>query len=158
MSGPSFRRWAPWTVMGVVLGIALVVGARHPSPALGPSQRAAAIDAQLRCPSCEDLSVAQSSAPTAVGIRQIVAQRVAQGESDAVIEAYLVSRYGEDILLRPPASGGTGVVWVAPIVVVALCLVGLGLFFWRRRRVQGAEVSDDDRELVAAALAERGTS
>ena len=152
------RRLLPWLAMAVVLAVALALGARHPGPSASPSQRAAAIDAQLRCPSCEDVSVAQSSAPAAVAIRHIVAARVASGQSDADVEAYLVSRYGAGILLRPPVSGGTSALWVLPVAAVAVGAGGLAVFFWRRRRVVPAEPSPEDQLLVEGALADRGTS
>lgn len=145
----------PWLVMAAVLAVALVIGARQPGPAAGPAQRSAAIDGALRCPSCEDVSVAQSSAPAAVAIRRIVAQRVAAGQSDAQIEAYLVSRYGQGILLRPAASGGTSALWVLPVVAVAVGGGALAVFFWRRRRPGGVEASTDDHALVGDALAAR---
>jgi cytochrome c-type biogenesis protein CcmH len=151
----SPRTRAAWVVLAVVLAVALAVGAHRPSPAPGPAQRAAALDAALRCPSCQDVSVADSSAPTAVAIRRIVATRVAAGQSDAAVEAFLVSRYGPDILLRPPASGGVGAVWLVPIVAVPAALVALGVFLWRRRRIAAAAPSEDDRRLVEAALAGR---
>jgi len=153
---PRTRRLAPWLVMAAVLALALAIGARHPGPPASPAQRSAAIDSALRCPSCEDVSVAQSSAPAALAIRRIVAQRVAAGQSDTAIEAYLVSRYGQGILLRPATSGGTSVLWVLPVVAVAVGAGAFGVFFWRRRRVGGLEASADDRALVDDALAARG--
>ena len=144
-----------WAVLALVLAAALAVGAHRPSPAPGPAQRAAALDAALRCPSCEDVSVAASSAPTAVAIRRIVATRVAAGQSDAAIEAFLVSRYGPDILLRPPTSGGAGAVWLVPLVAVPVAVAVLGGFLWRRRRIAAAAASEDDRRLVEAALSGR---
>jgi cytochrome c-type biogenesis protein CcmH len=141
--------------MVVVLTASLVVGARQPGPGPDAAQRVARIDAALRCPSCEDVSVAQSSAPAALAIRRIVAARVAAGQSDADVEAYLVSRYGAGILLRPSASGGTRALWVLPVLAVAVAGGGLGAFFWRRRRVAPAEPSAEDRDLVAEALAGR---
>ena len=154
----SSRTRAAWAVLGLVLAVSLVVGARHPSPAPGPAQRAAALEANLRCPSCQDVSVADSSAPTALAIRRIVSSQVAAGASDASIDAFLVSRYGPGILLRPPASGGIGAVWFVPIVAVPGALAVLGVFFWRRRRVRLVTPSDDDRLLVEAALAGRGAA
>jgi cytochrome c-type biogenesis protein CcmH len=151
------RGVAPWIAVAAVLLVALVIGARHPGPAVSPAQRSAAIDAVLRCPSCEDVSVAQSSAPAALAIRHIVAQRVAAGQSDATIEAYLVSRYGQGILLRPPTSGGTSVLWVVPVVAVAAGIGVFGVFFWRRRRLEVTEASVEDHVLVQDALAARGT-
>jgi cytochrome c-type biogenesis protein CcmH len=149
------RTRGAWLVLAVVLAVALAIGAHRPSAAPGPAQRTAALDAALRCPSCQDVSVADSSAPTAVAIRRIVAGRVAAGQSDADIEAFLVSRYGPGILLRPPASGGVGAVWFVPLVVVPVAVAVLGAFLWRRRRATPVTVSDDDRRLVEAALAGR---
>ena len=156
MSAPRAR--VAWAVLGIVLAVSLAVGAHRPAPAPGPAQRASALDAQLRCPSCEDVSVANSSAPTAVAIRRIVAGRVAAGQSDAAIEAFLVSRYGPGILLRPSASGGIGAVWFVPLVVVPGALAVLGVVMWRRRRPSRRAVSEEDRRLVEVALAGRAAT
>lgn len=152
---PTRRRrlLVAWVAVAVVLAVTLAVGAGRPSAVRSPAQRAAAIEANVRCPSCEDISVAQSSAPTALAIRHAVSARIAAGQSDATIEAYLVSRYGQAILLRPPAGGGTTLVWVLPVVAVAAAVAGLGTVFWRRRRVVPVEVAEADRDLVDRALA-----
>ena len=75
-----------------------------------------AIETNIRCPSCEDLSVAQSSAPTAVAVRTTVQRQIAEGRSDQQIEAYLISRYGASIELDPPASGWSLLVWLVPVL------------------------------------------
>jgi cytochrome c-type biogenesis protein CcmH len=139
----------------VVVGTALVVGASHRSYPVTDAQRAAAIDAQLRCPSCEGISVADSSASTAVAIRRVVAQRVQAGQSDVQIEAFLTGKYGPGILLRPPVRGGTALVWVLPPAAAGAALVGLAGAFWRRRRVVPVGVTTEDRLLVERALAQR---
>jgi len=120
------RRFPWWTLFGVVAVIALVIGSgvlSSSTPTAG--QRASAIETDIRCPSCEDLSVAQSSAPTAVAVRATVQRQIAEGRSDQQIEAYLESRYGASIELDPPASGWTLLVWLVPLFagVVALALV-----------------------------------
>ena len=139
----SRRHFPLWTVLGVVLIAALVIG----SGALSSSsptdaQRAAAIESVIRCPSCEDLTVAVSSAPTAVTVRSTVTHLIDQGWTDAQIKQYLVARYGSAIVLDPPTSGWSALVWVLPIAgglaaVTVLVVVLVG----RRRR--------DDRELDA---------
>ncbi len=155
MTAPRWRLWAPWLAMALVLSVALALGASRPGPARTVAQRAAVLDAQLRCPSCEDVSVADSSAPTAVAVRAIVSQRLRAGESDGQIEDFLVSRYGPDILLRPPDTGATSAVWIVPVAAVVLALGGLGVFFWRRRRGAPVPVAAEDRTLVDQALAQR---
>jgi cytochrome c-type biogenesis protein CcmH len=145
-------KWAACGALVVVLAVALTIGASRPGAIPSPAQRAAAIDASLRCPSCDDISVADSSAATAVAIRELVATRVSAGESTAQIDNFLESRYGASILLKPPTSGLSGAVWMVPLVAVGLALAVLGGFFWRRRRVNTVPVDDEDRALVEAAL------
>lgn len=141
-----------WSALAVALAVALSIGATRPSSGSTSAQRANSIDSALRCPSCEDISVAASSAPAAVAIRKIVARRVSGGQSTAQIESFLESRYGVGILLRPPTSGLSAAVWIAPSVAVGAGLLGLGVFFWRRRRLEPSTVPDEDRALVDAAL------
>ena len=89
-------------------------------------------------------------------IRQLVVARVRAGQSDQQIDAFLVSRYGPSILLRPPVRGGTAWVWVLPPVALALAVTSLGTVLWRRRQGVAVTVSTDDRALVQQALARRG--
>jgi len=67
-------------------------------------ERAASLEAQIRCPSCEDLSVAQSSTSSAIAVRHQIAAMIAAGQSDQAIESSLVARYGGTILLKPPTA------------------------------------------------------
>ena len=155
MSRPLRTRAAArvaWALLGLVVAAALGVGAWRSSAAPTPAQRAAAIDASLRCPSCEGVSVLESSAPTAVAIRAVVAARVRAGWSEARVDQFLIDRYGPGILLRPPVHGATAWVWVLPPVAIAAALAGV-LAVVVRRRPRSAGVSDDDRAVVARALA-----
>jgi cytochrome c-type biogenesis protein CcmH len=148
-------RWVSWAALLVVVSIALGVGASRGGPPASPAQRANDIDALVRCPSCEGISVADSSASTAVAIRQAVAARIGAGQTDGQIYSFLVSRYGPGILLRPPVHGSTGWVWLLPPVAVAVAVGGLVSVLWRRRRRPSAVVSAEDRALVQRAMAER---
>ena len=137
-----------WGLLALVLAGALAVGSRgEPGPPT-EDQRVERISSVVRCPTCRGLSAAQSDAPSAGAIRDEVRRRVQEGETDAQIKAYLISRYGEDILLQPKSR----VVWVLPILGAAAAVGGL-VFVLRRRRVKtGPTVTDADEALVARAM------
>ncbi len=119
----------------VVLAVALVIGSGVTTSAAPTSaQRASALDTQIRCPSCEDVSIAQSSAASAIAVRHEVAHLTNLGLSDREIEQRLVDQYGPSILLAPPDSGLSSLVWFLPLAAGLLAVGGLGLFFWRRSR------------------------
>jgi len=125
--------WPELGLLLVVVGIALGIGSGlvttgHP----GNAERAAAIDSQLRCPSCEDLSVAQSNASSAIAVRHEVARLVAEGRSAQQVEEELVGQYGESILLRPPDHGLSALVWIVPVVAAVGAFGALLVLFWRR--------------------------
>lgn len=132
------RRPRPWLGLGtllVVLVVALAIGSGLGSGGhQTAAQRAAALDSQIKCPSCDDLSVAQSSASAAVAVRHEVLRLARRGETDQQIEDALVSQYGPTILLRPPTSGLTSLVWIVPAVAGTTAVVALGVLFWRRGR------------------------
>jgi cytochrome c-type biogenesis protein CcmH len=135
-AGPS--RWGSrlsFVLALVVLGVALAIGAGvgSSSPPTD-AQRAAAIEAQVRCPSCDDLSVAQSTASSALAVRHQILTEVEHGMSATGIENGLVAQYGSSILLSPPASGLSALVWYVPAVAGGLALCALVVFFWRRSR------------------------
>jgi cytochrome c-type biogenesis protein CcmH len=129
------RRFPLWIVLGVVLVVALAAGSgafdRSPPTA---AQRAEAIESGIRCPSCEDLSVADSSAETAVIVRAVVRQQIAEGRTDQQIRSYLAARYGSSVVLDPPASGLSLVVWVVPLAAGTVAVAALAVVFARRRR------------------------
>ena len=132
------RHFPLWTALGVVLILALVLGsgilASSPPTA---AQRAVAIESVVRCPTCEDLSVAQSTAPTAVAVRAAVTRLIAEGRSDQQIQDYLSARYGSSIELDPPASGWSLLVWILPLVAGLVAAAALGVVLVRRRRISG---------------------
>ncbi len=127
--------WVSVAVPLVVLGVALLIGSgAFDSSPQTTLQRAAAIEAGVRCPSCTDISVAESNATTAIAVRHQIESMVADGASTADIDQTLVSEYGQTILLVPPDSGGIPVIYVVPLVLGVATVVGVGMLFWRRSR------------------------
>jgi cytochrome c-type biogenesis protein CcmH len=133
----------------LVLVVALLVGSGvfsgKPQTA---AEHAAAIEAVIKCPSCPDLSVAESNESTALAVRHEIVRLVGQGRSTGQIEQTLVAQYGRTILLVPPASDGFALIWIVPIVLGLGAVIIVGVFFVRRSR-QFAEL----REQLAVAEA-----
>ena len=145
------RRWGAWGVMAVVLAGALVYGTVDEGAARTTEDRARAIAASLRCPTCRSQSVLESDSTQAQTIRTDIVRRLQAGQDEGQIKGYYVSRFGEQIRLNPDSSGVAGLVWVLPVVALVVALAGLA-FAFRRWRTSGAgEVTDADRLLVERA-------
>jgi len=100
-----------------------------PDPAL--EARARALSSELRCLVCQNESIDDSDAALAHDIRVLIRERIANGESNNAVRAFLVSRYGDFILLKPPFKPETLILWLsAPL---ALALGALAIVLARRR-------------------------
>lgn len=123
---------------------------RFDSPA--EEARFHALTLQLRCVMCQNQSLADSQALIALQLRREVLDLMRQGRSDAEIKAFLVQRYGEFVLYKPPLEGRTWLLWAGPAVIL---LLGAGALFVivRLRRpadtastVAGSDDADDPQE------------
>ena len=94
--------------------------------------RAEALDRELRCVVCQSQSIAESNADLAKEMRVVVRERLTAGDSDKEALAYIVSRYGDYVLLRPPVQGNTLILWLFP--AVTLIVSAAGAFVYLRRR------------------------
>ena len=122
-------------------------------PAL--EQRALRMSAELRCLVCQNQSIDDSDAPLARDLRILVRQRLLAGDTDEEIREYLVARYGDFILLKPPFETETLLLWLTPVLVLA---AGAVVLAWSRRqspRKAEALSVEEEREL-ARILQERG--
>ncbi len=126
-------------LLGAPLLGALLLGApvlavtpqeRLADPAL--EARARALSQNLRCLVCQNESIDESDADLAHDIRVLLRQRMLAGDTDAQAVQYLVSRYGQFVLLRPPVEPATWVLWYGPVAL--LLVAGLGTVVWLRRR------------------------
>lgn len=117
------------------------------------NKRAVALSEELRCLVCQNQSIAESNAELAVDLRKQIREQIAAGRDDAQIIDYMVERYGDFVLYRPPLKATTLVLWLGPPL---LFLIGLWLLlrFLRQRRLGGEvqPLTDDDRRRAAALL------
>ena len=127
-------RRASWAALLVIAAAALVFGTVDDGPARATEDRVQEIAATIRCPQCRSQSAADSDASTAQAVRDEIAERVEAGESADEIRAYFASRYGDQILLTPPATGVGSLVWVLPVAATIVAAAALGLAFVRWRR------------------------
>ncbi len=149
-SRPGLAAWAPWIAMALVVVIALAVGSLGGDPPTD-AERAQNLATTIRCPACASQSVAQSETPSSKGVKVLIADRIAAGNSDEEIRDFVASRYGRDVLLDPSGKGFGALVWGLP-VVVAIVAVGALVLRFRDWRPSTVAVTDADRDLVSRAL------
>jgi cytochrome c-type biogenesis protein CcmH len=93
--------------------------------------RARSISAELRCLVCQNQSIDDSNAPLARDLRILVRERLKAGDSDQAVKSFIVDRYGTYVLLRPPFSVHTAMLWLGPPILLLLTLAFL--LMWSRR-------------------------
>ena len=144
--------WAPWAAMAVIVVVALVVGALSTTTEPTNADRLNTISRSIKCPECSGESVAESNASVSQEMRADIAKRIQAGQTDAQIRQAYADQYGDYILLNPPATGVTSLVWILPVVVLALALAGLVGVFRRWRSMGVVHATAADRALVGHAL------
>jgi cytochrome c-type biogenesis protein CcmH len=107
-------------------------------------QRARAISAGLRCLVCQNQSIDDSDAPLARDLRLLVRQRLQDGDADADVRNYLVARYGDFILLKPPFEPATLFLWLTPLLVLGAGTVVLALRAKRAPAAAGGALSAEE--------------
>jgi cytochrome c-type biogenesis protein CcmH len=130
------RRWA----LAALLLLLFAAGARavEPSERLADpalEARARAISKELRCLVCQNESIDDSGADLAHDLRVLVRERLKAGDSDRQVIAYIVARYGQFVLLKPPLEPATYALWFGPPAVLVLAAI---VILWRLRRRPGA--------------------
>jgi cytochrome c-type biogenesis protein CcmH len=111
--------------------------------------RARALSSQLRCLVCQNESIDDSEAPLARDIRVLIRERIGKGESNDSVRDYLVSRYGDFILLKPPFKPETLLLWLSPVLVLVLG-AGAALFAHRRAPSVTPRLSAEEEARLAA--------
>jgi cytochrome c-type biogenesis protein CcmH len=119
-----------WLWLAAAIVVIVVAFVAAPS-ASSTQQRINHLESLVKCPACEDLSVAESNATSAIAVRHEIVLKVQQGESDTAILTSLEDSYGTSILLSPSTSGIGSLLWVLPVIIV---IVGVGAYLRLVRR------------------------
>lgn len=111
------------------------------------------IAAELRCLVCQNESIAASRADLAVDLRQQIREQIQAGKTDSEIRTYMVERYGDFVLYRPPLKTTTVLLWFGPLLLLVFGLLILAITLKRRRSALADKVlSADDLERAQALL------
>lgn len=149
-----------WIVLIVVLLISGPVWAGEARPlADDPAAegRLKQLAVELRCLVCQNQTLADSNAPLAEDLRREVREMIAKNMSDKEIIDFLVSRYGDFVLYRPPLKATTTLLWVGPFVLLIVGLTALMITLRRRsQHVMNVPVTDEEHRRVEQLLAEGG--
>ncbi|MEX2239650.1 MAG: cytochrome c-type biogenesis protein [Burkholderiales bacterium] len=133
----------------LVLALAAGLAAAQADPAL--EKRVTGLAHELRCLVCQNQTLAESNAPLAVDLRNQIREQLQQGASEQDVLDFMVARYGDFVLYRPPFKATTLALWLGPFLLLAL---GIAVLVRRllRRRVPGPQLSDAERARAARLL------
>lgn len=148
-------RLLPALVLGLSIAAALPAAAVQPDEMLSDSAleaRARDLSKGLRCLVCRNESIDESNAELARDLRLLVRERIVAGDSDEDVIGYIVSRYGEYVLLRPPATGANLWLWVAGPLILLGGGIGSVVYLRRRRSAPAAEALNDAEKARVAEL------
>ena len=143
-----------------VMALLLMVSAAVPAAQLyefdDPQQRERfwELSEQLRCLVCQGQSIAESNAPLATDLRDETYRMIRDGKSDQEIIQFMVARYGDFVLFRPPVDNSTYLLWFGPFAVLLVGLVVMIRLARRRRAEPDTELSEEERALARRVLSE----
>lgn len=138
-------RWAA-VVLLLLAGPALAVTPDEMLADPHLEARARVISQELRCVVCQNQSIDDSNAPLAGDLRRLVRERLTAGDSDAETLAFVVARYGNFVLLKPPLQANTLLLWLGPLLLLALSVVAALRFV----KAHAAGASADTEAAVGA--------
>ena len=140
MTTAFFR--SSYLIIALLLLFPFNTNAVDPSEILGNptlEKRARHISKDLRCLVCQNQSIDDSDAPLARDLRLLVRERLIQGDTDNEVIDYVVSRYGDFVLLRPPVKAVTAILWLGPAIFVLIGFIGLLRYFRRQTADENSE-------------------
>ena len=150
-----------------VLGLTMIFLSSLSALAVNPDEvlddpllekRARALSVNIRCLVCQNQSIDDSNADLARDLRVLVRERLVAGDSDTEVLDYLIARYGDFVMLKPPFKGSTYILWFGPLIVFVLAAIGLAVYFQRRQTEyadagdSSGRLSSDERERLTRLL------
>jgi len=132
-----------WFIVFLLFTSTVLAGEAKPlgeDPAL--EARLKALSQELRCLVCQNTTLADSGAPLAEDLRQEIRQLMREGKSDKEVVDYLVARYGDFVLYRPPVNNETALLWFGPFAL--LLLGGFVLFRVLKKHAGDEEIKGED--------------
>ena len=140
-------------VAAAATGMAKEAAPAAVDPAL--ERRAMDLAGVLRCLVCQNQTIADSNADLAVDLRQQIREQLKDGKTNDQIIDFMVARYGDFVLYRPPFKAATALLWAGPFILLILALaVFVRHLVRRRRRLAEANLTDQERARAAALLGE----
>lgn len=127
----------------LLLAAATVLAMAQAAPAVQPDEilddpaleeRAREISKELRCVVCQNEPIDSSNAGVARDLRLLVRERLVEGDTDEEVIDFVVARYGDYVLFRPPFKPSTYALWIGPFVIMALGGIGVAVMLARRPR------------------------
>jgi cytochrome c-type biogenesis protein CcmH len=149
-------------MLALLLGLILafpVCAKEAPTAAADPQveKRAMALAEELRCLVCQNQTIADSHAELAIDLKNQIREMVKAGDSDEKIKDYMVARYGDFVLYRPPVKTTTLPLWLGPFALLLGAIVGLFYYILRRRQAEPAPpLSEAEQERVRTLLDSNG--
>ena len=146
-------------ILSIIIGLPLNVVAVEPSEILQNPQletRARNLSQNIRCLVCQNQSIDDSNASLAKDLRNIVREQLVSGASDDEIYNFLIERYGDFVLLRPPVKATTYILWYGPLFIFFAGLVLSALFLIRRKRILPEEpLSHSEKEELSRLISRK---
>ncbi|HEX4178612.1 MAG TPA: cytochrome c-type biogenesis protein, partial [Rhizomicrobium sp.] len=116
--------------------------------------RARAISSELRCVVCQNQTIDDSDADLAHDLRVLLRQRLKAGDTDKQAIAYIVNRYGDYVLLKPPFEAETLLLWLGPLLVLVAGGIGVAFYLRRRRDAATPDLTADEQARLDRLLKE----
>ena len=146
-------------ILSIIMSLPLNVVAVEPSEILQNPQleiRARNLSQNIRCLVCQNQSIDDSNASLAKDLRKIVREQLVSGASDDEIYNFLIERYGDFVLLRPPVKATTYILWYGPLFIFFAGLVLSALFLIRRKRILPEEpLSHSEKEELSRLISRK---